>query len=158
MFLSSQGLWYGESEFQSPGQYLHSCLFFFCVFLCRGFFFSLPLSPGSNPHFSNEYKYLFCGCVSWRHIGCFSTIKVFVGAAGCNAATLERADASALSPLLSHSLIHTHGPKDRGQYLIKRVLAFIYCTLSTSRAKLMHLVAKSAHDLTHRVWGFMWYA
>lgn len=116
-FLAGVMIWW--IRISKPGTILAFMLvFFLCVSLSRFFFFSsLPLSPGSNPHFSNEYKYLFCGCVSWRHIGCFSTIKVFVGAAGCNAATLERADASVLvSLLLSRSLIHTHGPKERGRH------------------------------------------
>lgn len=82
MFFSSQGLWYGESEFQRRGQYFHSCLFFRGVSFCRLLLFS---SRCSNSHFSNEYKYLFCECLSSSHFGCFSTIKVFVGAAGCNA-------------------------------------------------------------------------
>lgn len=105
-FLAGVMIWW--IRISKPGTILAFMLvFFLCVSLSRFFFSSLPLSPGSNPHFSNEYKYLFCGCVSWRHIGCFSTIKVFVGAAGCNAATLERADASALfSP--SQSLTHTY--------------------------------------------------
>lgn len=50
--------------------------FLVCVFLCR------VLSPCSNPHFSDEYKYLFCRGRSSSHVRCFTTRTVFVGAAG----------------------------------------------------------------------------
>lgn len=59
---------------------IHACFLCLCWVLSRC----------SNPHFSYEYKYLFCECLSSSHFGCFSTVKVFVGAAGCSAKTLQR--------------------------------------------------------------------
>lgn len=62
-----------NQNFKAMGQYTHSRLFFFTLslFLCLlslSFFPSFFQSPGSNPHFSNEYKYLFCECVRRRRI------------------------------------------------------------------------------------------
>lgn len=96
-FLAGVMIWW--IRISKPGTILAFMLVFFLCAFCR------VLSPCSNPHFSNEYKYLFCECLSSSHFGCFSTIKVFVGAAGCNAETLQSGDAKtglSLSPL--HSL------------------------------------------------------
>ena len=59
-------------NFKAGGQYLHSCLWgFLCVCVCAPlsrflffFLFFFLSSPCWNPHFSNEYKYLFCECLS----------------------------------------------------------------------------------------------
>lgn len=58
---------------------------FMLAFLCH----CRLLTSCSNPHFSHEYKYLFGKCQSCSRFGWFSTIKGFVGAAGCRAKALQ---------------------------------------------------------------------
>lgn len=77
-FFPGRGYDMVNHNFKAPGQYTHSRLFFFFLTLSLSllsdpFFSSFSQSPGSNPHFSNEYKYLFCECVRWRHIRTLST-------------------------------------------------------------------------------------
>lgn len=80
-----------NQNFKAPGQYSHSRLFFFPLSLSVSLSDSLPPCLSFSPQVqilisqmnTNIYSADVCGGVTSES---FQTIKVFVGAAGCNAA------------------------------------------------------------------------